>query len=361
MKELFGGAYSGRRVLVTGHTGFKGSWLSLWLQEMGATLSGIALPPSTAPNHFDLLKFDGDSRIGDINDAEAMIRTFQEVKPQIVFHLAAQPLVRHSYRDPAETIRTNVMGLVNVLEACRLTTGIEAIVVVTSDKCYKNLEWSWPYRESDALGGHDPYSASKAAADIIARSYRLSFFNGDQPNLATARGGNVIGGGDWSEDRLFTDLFLAANSNTKLRLRNPKATRPWQHVLDCLSGYLLLGRALLDRRSEAEGPWNFGPGPDGNRPVEAVVAEAAFHWSRLTWTTESSDDQPHEARFLQLDSSLARQHLRWQPVWDWQQAVLATVQWQQAYTEGRVLSLDQLGSYVEQARTLGLDWACQCR
>ena len=360
MKSLFGGAYSDRRVLVTGHTGFKGSWLSLWLQDMGSNVSGVALPPATKPNHFELLNLDLDSHIRDINDAQAMITIFQEVQPEVVFHLAAQPLVRYSYLQPTETIRTNVMGLVNVLEACRQTASVEAIVVVTSDKCYQNLEWAWPYRETDALGGHDPYSASKAAADIIAHGYRLSFFSQERPNLATARGGNVIGGGDWSEDRLFPDLFLAAYSDTELRLRNPKATRPWQHVLDCLSGYLLLGCALLEDRTAAEGAWNFGPGPEGNRPVDMVVAEAARHWPRLTWTTGSSENQPHEAALLQLDSSLARRQLRWEPVWDWQQAVQATVRWQQAYTEGQILSPDQLRSYVEEAGRLGRPWSCQC-
>ena len=256
----FGNVYRGRRVLVTGHTGFKGSWLALWLTELGADVTGCSLAPPTSPNHWDLLGLQiADHRL-DVRDASAIARVVSQVRPEVVFHLAAQSLVRRSYREPLETWSTNVMGTANVLDACRQTAGVRAVVVVTSDKCYENQGWKRGYREDDRLGGHDPYSASKAATEMVAASYRGAFFGSKStPLLATGRAGNVIGGGDWSEDRLLPDVVRAIAEGSTLEIRSPQATRPWQHVLEPLSAYLLLGQKLLEGRGECEGGWNFGP------------------------------------------------------------------------------------------------------
>ncbi|MGH8555996.1 MAG: CDP-glucose 4,6-dehydratase, partial [Methylococcales bacterium] len=277
--NLFGDCYRGRRVLLTGHTGFKGSWLALWLRHLGAEVTGLALAPATTPNHWDMLGLDISEHRIDIRDAGAMQRAALEARPNIVFHLAAQPLVRRSYRDPLETWSTNVMGTANLLEACRKISGLQTIVAVTTDKCYLNQEWPWGYRETDPLGGHDPYSASKAGAELVAASYRASFFHGENtPLLATARAGNVIGGGDWLEDRLVPDLIRALTKNETLEIRSPGATRPWQHVLDSLSGYLLLGQKLLECRQDFAEAWNFGPDPESNRTVAEVLAGLSKHW-----------------------------------------------------------------------------------
>lgn len=276
MKQ-FSDIFRNKRVLLTGHTGFKGSWLAIWLTGLGAQVIGVSLSPETEPNHWDLLGLDLDDRRVDIRDADAILNIFTETKPELVFHLAAQPLVRRSYRDPLETWSTNVMGTANVLDACRLTESVRAIVVVTTDKCYENQEWPWGYRENDRLGGHDPYSASKAGAELVAASYRHAFFsNEDGPLLATARAGNVIGGGDWSEDRLIPDLVRATVNNQSLEIRSPNATRPWQHVLESLSGYLLLGQKLLEGQKDFAAPWNFGPEPEGNRSVAEVLEKLSM-------------------------------------------------------------------------------------
>ncbi|MGT2429927.1 CDP-glucose 4,6-dehydratase [Cupriavidus basilensis] len=247
---LFGDVYRGRRVLLTGHTGFKGSWLALWLTQMGARVTAVALPPETSPNHWDLLGLGVDDHRLDIRDGDALAKAVASARPEIVFHLAAQPLVRRSYREPVATWATNVMGTANLLESCRNTDSVRGILVVTSDKCYENHEWVWGYRENDRLGGHDPYSASKAATEILVASYRASFMHGEAaPGLASARAGNVIGGGDWSEDRLIPDLVRAIVAGQEVEIRSPEATRPWQHVLESLSGYLLLGKRLLEGRA----------------------------------------------------------------------------------------------------------------
>lgn len=357
--KLFGDSYLNRRVLVTGHTGFKGSWLALWLQELGAHVTGIALAPDTSPSHWSLLDLDNrhiDSREIDIRDAAALTTALHEAEPEIIFHLAAQPLVRRSYRDPVDTWSTNVMGTVNVMEASRRLPSLHAIVAVTTDKCYLNREWNRGYRETDPLGGHDPYSASKAAAELVAASYRNAFFHASGPLLATARAGNVIGGGDWSEDRLIPDLVRATAVGEALVIRSPHATRPWQHVLESLAGYLLLGQKLLEERQEFADAWNFGPDINGNRPVEDVLARLRTHWPGLAWQVDTAP-QPHEATLLHLDSSRARQQLGWKPVWPLDDCLAATATWYREWLDHRqVASRAQLARYVADAATIGAEW-----
>ena len=343
-------SYRGRRILVTGHTGFKGSWLALWLTELGADLTGLSLAPPTSPNHWDLLQLPiADNRI-DIRDASAVSQLMQRARPEIVFHLAAQALVPRSYRDPLETWATNVMGTANVLDACRHLDCVQAIVVVTTDKCYENQERERGYLETDHLGGHDPYSASKAGAEMVAASYRKAFFGRNAaPLLATARAGNVIGGGDWSEDRLIPDLVRAVAAGRKLEVRSPEATRPWQHVLESLSGYLSLGAKLLEARREFEGAWNFGPALDDGLTVAGLLERMRESWPALGWTPSIRADF-HEARLLCLDSTKARQKLGWRPVWDLDAALRATAHWYRQYLERRQIdSRAQLRQYLADA------------
>lgn len=356
--KLFGNQYRGRRVLLTGHTGFKGSWLALWLAELGANITGIALPPDTSPNHWSLLELDVSERLMDIRDSHALMRAVKDTQPEIVFHLAAQPLVRRSYRDPLETWSTNVMGTANLLEACRQTASVRAIVVVTTDKCYENKERARGYSEADRLGGHDPYSASKAAAELVAASYRDAFFHETHsPLIATARAGNVIGGGDWSEDRLIPDLVRAIASGNPLEIRSPQATRPWQHVLESLSGYLLLGQKLLEGRKAFAEAWNFGPEPDDNRSVADVLARLKSHWPELEWRV-TDRPQPHEAKLLYLDCAKACTQLGWQPIWPLDKALAATADWYRAYlSDGRIESRSQLAAFVAQAQAASREWA----
>lgn len=356
--NAFGSAYRGRRVLVTGHTGFKGSWLCLWLQALGAEVTGLALDPPSEPNHWDLLKLSlKDCRI-DIRDEAAVRNIFAVETPEIVFHLAAQPLVRRSYREPINTWATNVMGTAHVLEAVRHTPEVRAVVVVTTDKCYENREWPWAYRERDRLGGHDPYSASKASAEFVALSYRTAFLqHPSAPLIATARGGNVIGGGDWSEDRLIPDLVRSVVAREPLVIRSPRATRPWQHVLDCLSGYLLLGQRLLAGDASCADAWNFGPDGGANRTVEQMLRDLAGAWPELRWRV-ASNPQPHEAALLQLDSAKAKARLRWRPVWNLEIAIHHTASWYRQMVEfGEVSSANELTAYVADAINSGLEWA----
>lgn len=354
MNELFGGVYAGRRVLVTGHTGFKGSWLSLWLNALGAQVSGIALPPSTSPNHWRLLKLNIGSELFDIDDAARLNQAVEKQQPEIVFHLAAQPLVLAGYRDPLSTWRTNVMGTAHVLEACRNAESVRAVVVVTTDKCYESREWPWPYRESDSLGGNDPYSASKAAAELLTASYRRSFARPDQL-IASARAGNVIGGGDWSDDRLLPDAVRSFAEGKPLVIRNPRAIRPWQHVLESLSGYLLLGQRLLCGDASAADAWNFGPDLRGDASVASVLTHLQSHWPRLNWASQSSEH--HETSLLRLDASKARQQLGWRPIWDLEQTLKATAEWYSAYLEsGKIISWQQLELYIADASRQQLPW-----
>jgi CDP-glucose 4,6-dehydratase len=316
MQNLFGGLYNGRTVLMTGHTGFKGSWLAYWLHRLGAKVIGYSLPAPTEPNHFELLNLDIISIRGDIRDLNKLNETFTTFKPEIVFHLAAQPLVRFSYENPIETYETNVIGTLKVLEACR-KANVKAIVNITSDKAYENKEWIWGYRENDPMGGYDPYSSSKGAADILASSYRSSYFNPDQYGkthhtlLATCRAGNVIGGGDWAKDRLVTDIILSASQGKKVSIRNPKATRPWQHVLEPLSGYLLVGQKLLEGKRDFGEAWNFGPSDEGGITVEEVVKNVKKYWDKIDYEINCDLQGLHEANLLKLDCSKAHILLKW--------------------------------------------------
>ena len=355
---VFGGAFKGCKVLMTGHTGFKGSWLALWLQQLGAEVVGLALPPEMQPNHWDLLKLDIEAHHVDIRDYAAVQKVVSKVDPEIVFHLAAQPLVRRSYGDPLTTWATNVQGTAHLLEACRHVANLRAIVAVTTDKCYENQGWLWGYRENDRLGGYDPYSASKAGAELVAASYRQSYFASENsPLLATARAGNVIGGGDWSADRLIPDLVRARARGESVEIRSPHATRPWQHVLESLSGYLLLGQRLLERQTSFAEAWNFGPNESGNQPVSAVLSKLTQNWGELQWHVTGAP-QPHEAALLQLDSAKARTLLKWLPVWELEEGLRQTANWYRAYVEkGEVISLQQLTDYLSAAQAKKLVWA----
>lgn len=354
----FESAYLGKRVLVSGHTGFKGSWLSLWLNALGAEVAGIALDPPAGPNHWELLKLPINDHRVDIRDEAAVRAVFASERPEIVFHLAAQPLVRRSYNEPVITWGTNVMGTAHVLEAVRHTQEVRAVVVVTTDKCYENREWPWAYRERDRLGGHDPYSASKAGAELLAASYRSAFLqHPTAPLVATARGGNVIGGGDWSDDRLIPDLVRSVVSHEPLFIRSPRATRPWQHVLDCLSGYLLLGQQLLAGDTSCAEAWNFGPDGQGSRTVQQVLEGLALTWPHVRWQAASVSG-PHEACMLQLDSAKAKAQLGWRPVWNFEEAIQYTASWYRRWLEaGEVSSDDQLAAYLRDAAASGLGWA----
>lgn len=354
----FGSIYHNKRVLLTGHTGFKGSWLALWLKMLGAQTTGLALAPNSTPSHWDLLNLDIDDRRGDIRDTAVVEKAIHAAEPEIVFHLAAQPLVRRSYNDPLETWSTNVMGTANVLDACRLQPGVRAIVVITTDKCYENCEQERAYSENDRLGGYDPYSASKASAELVVASYRKAFFSKEgSPLLASARAGNVIGGGDWSEDRLIPDLVRAISGGITLEVRSPNATRPWQHVLESLSGYLCLGQKLIEGRQEFAKAWNFGPDSDGNSTVAEVLTRLKAVWPILDWQV-TDKPQPHEAKLLSLDSTNARRRLDWQPVWSLNQGLGATAAWYQAQIEhGSVISQEQIQDYVIAAKQAGLSWS----
>ena len=356
MKQ-FADIYRNRPVLVTGHTGFKGSWLSLWLNELGAVVSGLALAPETNPSHWDLLRLEMSDYCIDVRDAAAVAKLVADTKPEVVFHLAAQPLVRRSYRDPLETWSTNVMGTANVLDACRQTTCVRAVVVITTDKVYESQEWPWGYRESDRIGGHDPYSASKAATELLTESYRKSFFNEpDALLLATARAGNVIGGGDWSEDRLVPDLFRAVAAGIPLEIRSPNATRPWQHVLECLSGYLLLGQRLLEGQKIYSEAWNFGPECDSNRTVLEVLNILRQYWAELYWTV-TKQSQPHETNMLYLDSAKAKALLGWKSVWTLQESLAATADWYHAFkSENSCISREQLTAFIAAAQSKKVGW-----
>ncbi len=351
---MFGGIYQGRKVLLTGHTGFKGSWLAFWLQQLGAEVCGYALPAPTDPSHWNLLSLDIRSEIADIRDAQALEKVFRGFQPEIIFHLAAQPLVRASYRDPVETYSTNVMGTLNVFEACRKTESVRAVINVTSDKCYENREWERGYREEDAMGGHDPYSSSKGCSELLTASYRNSYFNNGgfgvkhRTLLASCRAGNVIGGGDWAEDRLIPDIMRAAAAGRPVEIRNPAATRPWQHVLEPLCGYLLVGQRLLEGKSGYATGWNFGPAEDATLSVRDVTESIKRHWSRIDYRPAQTADAPHEAGLLKLDCAKAREQLNWHPVWNSEATFEKTVGWYRAFYEnGTVETEADLAAYAD--------------
>lgn len=343
--------WEGRPVLVTGHTGFKGGWLALWLHQLGAKVHGYALDPPTKPSLFESADIGSilasDTR-SDLADLAALKSVLGRVSPEVIFHLAAQPLVREGYRDPLGTLTSNIMGTAHVLEAARASDSVRAIVLITTDKVYENREWVYPYREADALGGHDPYSASKAAAEIVAATYRASFFGSTKRHparVATTRAGNVLGGGDWANERLVPDCLRAFEAGTCVRLRFPDAVRPWQHVLEPLAGYLQLAEKLM--RPEAESyatAWNFGPDVTGDASVHEVAEIMAKLWGNgARVECEPSDENPREAGLLRLDSTLARVRLGWRPRWSLSEALARTVDWHRAWMRGDDISAVSLG------------------
>ena len=364
MRKFFAGVYSNRKVLVTGHTGFKGSWLVSWLRLLGAEVIGFALPPETDPCHFDLIDLsDIKSVIGNILDLNALKKVLKEFKPDIVFHLAAQSLVCFSYENPIETLNVNVIGLANVLEACRFSESVRAIVNVTSDKCYENREWVWGYRENDPLGGYDPYSASKGCSELITSSYRKSFFNTEDFGkehhilLSSARAGNVIGGGDWAQDRIVSDFMRSASEGETLKIRNPYAVRPWQHVLEPLSGYLLLGQKLLEGKIKYAEAWNFGPKDDANITVMELVLGMKKIWGKMDYLLDKISNKQHESGLLKLDCSKAHSKLRWNSVWDIGTTIKKTVRWyQQFYEQKNIITKKQIKEYIKDAEDAELVW-----
>jgi len=360
---MFGDIYRHKNVFLTGHTGFKGSWLALWLSHLGANVFGYALAPPTEPSHFALIGLDMPSVTGDVRDGEALALALNKQKPDIIFHLAAQAIVRRSYREPLETVASNILGTANLLEAARACPSVRAIVIVTSDKCYENREWPWGYREIDRLGGYDPYSASKACAEILTRSWRDSFFNlrdyGKTHGVlvASARAGNVIGGGDWGADRLIPDIMRAVAQSRKVVIRNPRAVRPWQHVLEPLSGYLALGQKLLDGQKEFADAWNFGPADEGHLSVGDLVRKIKTIWPKIDYEIQQDPAAPHEAGLLRLDCSKARLTLPWTPAWSGQDAIGNTAGWYRMFYEsGKIDSAGNLASYIKAARDKGLAW-----
>lgn len=358
MEAVVAEAWRGRRILVTGHTGFKGGWLSMWLDGMGAEVHGYSLDPPSHPSLFETAvvanSLVGDHR-GDLNEIERLARVVKEIEPDFVFHLAAQPLVRDSYADPVGTFRTNVLGTAHLLEAVRDVGSVRGVLVVTTDKVYHNREWEHPYREDDRLGGRDPYSASKAGAELVTDAYRASFFaSPDSPRISTARAGNVIGGGDWAADRLLPECLQAFASGETVLLRNPRAVRPWQHVLDPLRGYLMLGqRMLVDGGALPKTCWNFGPDARDEASVGEVAEMMAGLWGEGARVESQSDgEQPHEAGLLKLDSSRARTRLGWQPKWSLAEALERTVGWHRAWLDGqdmREFSMAQIRAYEAEA------------
>ena len=351
--------WSGKRVFLTGHTGFKGSWLALWLSDLGAEVTGFALPPPTTPSLFEEARLGDVVRHieGDVRDLDAVTAAMGVARPDVVFHLAAQPLVRLSYEEPVETYATNVMGTVHVLEAIRRIGGVAAALCVTSDKCYENREWVWPYRESDQMGGHDPYSSSKGCSELAIAAYRRSYFDPARYAshglcLASARAGNVIGGGDWALDRLVPDIIRAMRAGARPEIRSPHSIRPWQHVLEALGGYILLTERLLaGETSKAEG-WNFGPAEEDALPVRWIVDRLTRLWDGSgEWDTPAGG-QPHEAGMLKLDCSKARAELGWRPVMNLDMALDRVVEWHRAHDRGvdaREITLDQIRTYYRAA------------
>jgi CDP-glucose 4,6-dehydratase len=342
--ERLAAAYRGKRVLITGNTGFKGAWLALWLDRLGAELVGFSDGVPTQPSHFERLGLGYPTLYGDIADADAVAKAVVEIRPEIVFHLAAQSLVRRSYADPVGTYRTNVLGTLTLFEACRADGGVRAIVSATTDKVYKNKEWDWGYREIDELGGADPYSASKSCVELLTESYRHSLLADGSVRLASVRAGNVIGGGDWAEDRLIPDIIRSAHGGEALRIRNPNSTRPWQHVLDPLAGYLLVGAHLLAGEPVAEA-WNFGPATQRRIRVADIVAMLQQRLPGLAVEQQPETAGRHESGLLELDSSKAAGRLGWQPVWEGQM-LERSLDWYRAYyEEGRLISAEQLADY----------------
>lgn len=355
--NLFEGVYKNKVCLITGHTGFKGSWLSYWLTQMGAEVIGFSLEPEQPLNHFDLLDKSFTSIIGDIRNYEQISKVFEKHKPDVVFHLAAQSLVRYSYNNPIDTFDTNVLGTVNVFEASRHCDSVKAVVNITSDKCYENKEWIWGYRENDPMGGHDPYSASKGCAELVTTSYQRSYFNHNSKLIASGRAGNVIGGGDWAEDRLIPDIVRAASKGSPVEIRNPLATRPWQHVLEPLSGYLTLGWKLLQGYKKYADGWNFGPDLGSNVTVENIINKVENVWDKVTHNIIEDKNNHHEANLLMLDCSKANKLLKWAPVWDLNKTISKTMNWYKSfYEDNYIQTKNDLLSYIEDAKSKSIIW-----
>ena len=364
VEKLFSSIYKNKKVFLTGHTGFKGSWLVFWLKQLGADVLGYSKDFPSYPNHYQLLELDIKSVIGDIRDLEFLTKNMADFQPDIVFHLAAQPLVRYSYLHTIETFHSNVIGTANVLEAIKNTGTIKAVVNITSDKAYENIEQDIAYVETDRMGGYDPYSASKGCAELVANCYRRSFFHDNQYGksfttlLASARAGNVIGGGDWAQDRLIPDIVKASVSKIPVLIRNPSATRPWQHVLEPLSGYLLLGQMLLEGRKEFADGWNFGPRNNSTLSVNEVLLQMKNVWGNFQYDTDQTHEQFHEASLLKLDCAKANNKLRWFPIWDMETSIEKTADWYKNYYDENFLNTRKdLIDYVNDAKMQKNIWA----
>ncbi|MEK9627504.1 MAG: CDP-glucose 4,6-dehydratase [Nitrospinota bacterium] len=362
---MFGNIYQGKRVFITGHTGFKGSWLSAWLLDLGATVAGFSVDVPTEPSHFEALGLLDriDHFQGDVRNKDSLKEALNQVQPEIVFHLAAQSLVRKSYENPVLTFETNSLGTINLLDCLRDQPSVEAAVLITSDKCYENVEWLWGYRENDRLGGKDPYSASKACAEIMSRVYMESFFKDEGPGIATTRAGNVIGGGDWALDRIVPDCVRAWSKEEKVVVRNPNATRPWQHVLEPLSGYLVLGGKLLrGNREVINQSFNFGPPTQVNQSVGDLIQEMAQYWPGAGWSFEQeADSTKHESTLLKLNCDKALQLLNWSSVLDFPETIHMTGEWYQTFYKQESSSVfettsNQIKKYTEKATQLKLAW-----
>jgi len=329
--------WQSRRVFITGHTGFKGSWLCLWLNQMGATVKGYALEPPTMPSLFEEARVGEliDSEIGDIRDLEQLQKSLNDFKPDVVIHMAAQPLVRYSYIAPLETYAVNVLGTANVLESALTCESVRSVVSVTTDKCYENKEWPWAYREYEPMGGHDPYSSSKGCAELVTTSYRQSFYSSKGKGLASARAGNVVGGGDWAPDRLIPDILRAFEKDQPVVIRSPNAIRPWQHVLEPLNGYLQLAEALFENPEKYSGGWNFGPDDNGAQTVNWILDRVVSEWPGSSWKLDESEMVLHEANYLKLDISKAKTELGWSPVWGLKHTIKKIVDWHRCWLKGQ--------------------------
>jgi CDP-glucose 4,6-dehydratase len=374
MKKIFNGVYQGKKVLITGHTGFKGSWLSIWLESLGAKVIGYALPPATEPNMFDAAGIGSHitSIEGDVRDGKHLEQVVEKYKPDMVFHLAAQPIVRLSYEFPLLTYETNIMGTVNLLEAVRKSNSVRVCTVITSDKCYENKEWVYAYRENDSMGGYDPYSSSKACAELVVSSYQNSFFNPKEYEkhkvaLASARAGNVIGGGDWALDRIVPDAVKALAEEKPIIVRNPLAVRPWQHVMEPLSGYLWLAALMWVRGTQYSSAWNFGPNNVDNLTVGQLADGIVKYWGSGEWQDTSNHNarQVHEANFLKLDCTKSQSLLGWSPVYRVDESIDATLEWYRDFynkpeSGSYDFTLAQIQAYVNRAQEIGLSWAGRC-
>lgn len=365
MKKLFNNVFDGKTVLITGHTGFMGSWLSIWLNELGANVIGYGLEPYTGNDNFVVTNLEGKitSIIGDIRNYGKLLNAFKEYKPDVAFHLAAQALVRLSYIEPKQTYDTNIGGAVNFFEAVRKTDSCKVAINITSDKCYENKEWIWGYRENDPMGGYDPYSSSKGCSELITSAYRRSFFypqkfDSHKKTISSVRAGNVIGGGDWRNDRLIPDCVMTLKNNEEIQIRNPKSTRPWQYVLEPLSGYLLLASKMYENGEKYSGAWNFGPEHSSIWTVEEIVKKVINCWGKGNWkdTSKSNMNKPHEAKLLSLDISKALNYLGWEPVLNVDEVIKLTVEW---YKENKInyeFDVGQINKYVSIAKNKNIGW-----